>query len=177
MWSSTMKLHLVTTLIALTACDAADNMNFKPIRISKSATINIQGQTRDVFPLFGAIREKDWADGWDPEVVYSESGDIEQGMIFRTRSREGSGVFTWVASQYHPEEQLVEYTVSAQGRIWFILVECKEENSLTRATITYTYTALTREGHEKNVKALNAMYARELKDWEEAINHYLSTGF
>jgi hypothetical protein len=40
----------------------------------------------------------------------------------------------------------------------------------------YTYTGLTEHGNAINKLALGMMYRRNLKDWEEAINHYLETG-
>ena len=42
--------------------------------------------------------------------------------------------------------------------------------------MVYTYTGLTEKGNATNEKALETMYRRDLKDWEEAINHYLKTG-
>lgn len=55
---------------------------------------------------------------------------------------------------------------------------CREGKSreTTEAEITYTYTGLTEKGSEINQMALETMFRRDLKDWEEEINHYLATG-
>jgi hypothetical protein len=47
---------------------------------------------------------------------------------------------------------------------------------MTHAEITYTFAGLTERGNAINEKALQVMYAHDLKDWEKAINHYLLTG-
>ncbi|HYG17912.1 MAG TPA: hypothetical protein VD816_03245 [Ohtaekwangia sp.] len=146
-------------------------------RISAAATIALNGTVVNVFPLFGPVREKAWADGWDPEMLFAPSDEPEERMIFRTKSAfSEEDYYTWIITQYRPAEGLIEYTVSTQNRIWFIRVQCDAAAAHTRAMISYTYTALNDLGEMLNRHALDKMFARNLKDWEEAINHYLVTG-
>jgi hypothetical protein len=140
-------------------------------RVSRSAEIVLSAPVEDVFPLFGPIREKEWADGWNPEIVYSNDPLAEQGMIFRTKGIEED--YIWVLTRYMPERHFVEYTVHTSVRIWFIRVECKPAGSRTSATITYTYTALAGHATELNRSAIERMFEFDLKDWEDAINIYL----
>jgi hypothetical protein len=151
------------------------SFDFKPQRIQQSATINIDGKIENVFPLFGPIREMDWAEGWNPEILYRSSDVLaEERMIFQTQ---GYGEkYIWVITQYQPDKHLIEYTVSAVERIWFIRVQCKAVDEKTEATVSYTYTGLTEEGNQENERALKRMFADSLSDWEEAINYYLKTG-
>jgi hypothetical protein len=81
-----------------------------------------------------------------------------------------------VLSHYNPKDYFVEYTVSASQRLWFISVRCRPKGTNTSVIVTYSYTGLTEQGNELNKLALDKMYARNLKDWEEAINYYLATG-
>ena len=150
---------------------------FKPDRISRSATFVANGSIENVFPLFGPIRESDWTEGWKPEIIY-RSGDVlvEEHMIFQTNGHAGEGKYTWVITQYQPEKYLIEYTVTTLERIWFIRVVCKSNNEKTEVTVSYTYTGLTETGNQKNEQALKRMFSHNLKDWEEAINYYLKTG-
>lgn len=151
--------------------------DFKPERIQRTSTFTIQGKVADVFPLFGPIREMEWAAGWEPEILYrSGQAIVEEHMIFQTSGYAGEGKYTWIISQYRPEKYLIEYTVSAHERIWFIRVNCKESKGKTEVTVSYTYTGLTMEGHKKNEFALKRMFAEDLTDWAEAINYYLKTG-
>ncbi len=146
-------------------------------RFSDEATILLKGKVENVFPLFGPIREKEWAHGWNPEIVFSTSGIVEEQMIFKSPSRfENEPPYLWIVTKYFPEQYLIEYTVTAPERIWLIRVRCSAQDDLTSATISYSFTGLTPRGNQRNKIALEQMYSNRLKDWEEAINHYLNTG-
>lgn len=152
------------------------NVDFEPERITRSATFVVNGRIENVFPLFGPIREMEWAEGWNPEIMYRSSPNVlvEEHMIFQT---DGHGEkYTWVITQYQPDMHRIEYTVSTTERIWFINVQCKASPEKTEVTVSYTYTGLTSEGNIKNEQALKRMFAHSLKDWEAAINYYLKTG-
>jgi len=152
---------------------------FESQRISKTSIITLNAPLSKVFPLFGPIREKDWAAGWNPQLIYSISDLVEEHMVFRTHSSNGfEPDFTWTISKYNPDQSFIEYTVFTQERLWWIAIQCREETTrdTTEAKITYTYTGLTENGNAINAKALDMMYHQDLKDWEEAINRYLKTG-
>jgi hypothetical protein len=40
-------------------------------RISRSSTITLNAPLEKVFPLFGPIKEMEWAEGWQPEIMYT----------------------------------------------------------------------------------------------------------
>jgi len=142
-------------------------------RVQKSASFMVHAPLAEAFPLFEPIREKEWAHGWEPHVLYGAS-EAEQHMIFQTSSADG--VYTWAITQFDVQQHRVEYTVSTPERIWFITVQCEAMNAETKVDVTYTYTGLTARGNVLNKAALEKMFAHNLKDWEEAINHYLTTG-
>ncbi|NIV91676.1 hypothetical protein GWN42_02450 [candidate division KSB1 bacterium] len=152
--------------------------NFKSKRISKTSIITLHAPLEKVFPLFGPVREKEWAEGWNPEIVYSDNELVEEHMVFKTRSHGHGQNYTWIVSKYLPEQSLIEYTVFATERLWYITIKCKRDtlDQTTDAEITYTYTGLTENGNAMNEKALQAMYSKDLKDWEEPLNYYLKTG-
>lgn len=147
-------------------------------RVQRSATIHLEATIDKAFPLFGPIREKDWAYGWNPEIIYPANTLVEKHMVFRTQGGlHGTGeAYTWVIVNFEPSHGMIEYMVSASERLWFITVSCSPSSSGTNVTVTYSYTGLTEEAMCKNELAINDMYASELKDWEEALNHYLTTG-
>jgi hypothetical protein len=152
------------------------SLPFTPVRISQCATILLNAEIENVFPLFGPIREMEWADGWNPEVMYGHS-EVEEHMIFRTASKYSEEKFyQWVITKYNPEKHEIEYTVSAMDRVWFIKVECREHKQFTLATVTYTYIGLTEAGHIRNRAGMESIFEQNLNDWEDAINHYLKTG-
>lgn len=148
-------------------------------RIFRTRTITLNGPLHNVFPLFDPIREREWAAGWEPQVLYPPTGFVEEHMVFKTRSPQGPELdYTWTVSKYYPERAFIEYTVYAPDRLWWIAIQCSEGpvRETTDAEITYTYTGLTEKGNEINQRALEKIYQRNLKDWEESINHYLETG-
>ena len=132
-----------------------------------------------VFPLFGPIREKEWAAGWNPQLIYSSSDLVEEHMVFRTQSpHRGEPDYTWIISRYNPAQSFIEYTVFTSERLWWITIQCREglTAETTEAEITYMYTGLTENGNAINARALETMYHQDLKDWEVSINYYLRTG-
>jgi hypothetical protein len=153
---------------------------FKAQKVSRSRTILLKGSFERVFPLFGPIREKDWAEGWDPHILLSEAENIEEHMVFQTAShfKEEQEHYTWTVSKYEPDQGLIEYTVFADTRLWWITILCREgpDEAHSKATITYTYVGLSEVGNQSNTIALKSMFKHDLKDWEQALNHFLDTG-
>lgn len=151
---------------------------FASERISRSAEMVLLGPIETVFPLFGPLEEKKWEDGWNPNILFPPSGEVEEGMVFTTGGAAGGeGRNTWIVSKYLPGDHRIEYTVSTGHRIWVIAVKCAPlSEGSTKAEVRYTFTGLNPEGNTLNRAALDRMYKNNLKDWEEAINHYLKTG-
>ena len=146
--------------------------------ITKSATITLNADIKTVFPLFGPIEEKKWAEGWNPKVLHPENTLVEEGMVFVTKSHaEKEAESLWAVTKYNPEKHLISYTVSTQNRIWFISIYCEQTGSnQTKTIITYTFTSRNQHGIKLNQQSLEKMYKYNLEDWEEAINQYLATG-
>jgi hypothetical protein len=148
--------------------------------ISKASSIKLDGGPQQVFPLFGPIKEKEWAEGWNPQMVLSYPDLIEEHMVFQTPSGhpEDPDPATWIVSKYDPDHWFIEYTVFNEARLWWISINCLEEEraATTSATIKYTYLGLNEEANRLNQSALEGMFRQDLKDWEHAINHYLKTG-
>ena len=46
----------------------------------------------------------------------------------------------------------------------------------TRADVSYEYTALTQAGEKFLEEFTGAWYENFMKEWEDALNHYLTTG-
>lgn len=163
---------------ALSGCTVkTETEDFVAQRIFNSATIELNGDIETVFPLFGPIREKEWEPGWNPVIVYSDDPLVEKYMIFKSPGRfEGEDSYLWMISQYDPESYLIEYTVHTADRIWTINVNCQAVEDKTLTTVAYTYTGLNARGNDLNRVALNQMYARNLQDWQEALDDYLEKG-
>ena len=53
------------------------------IRVQLVGHQHIAAPPEQVFPLMCAVREYEWVDGWDTDIIYTESGISEAGAIFR----------------------------------------------------------------------------------------------
>jgi hypothetical protein len=169
----TLKLILVFTM----AANYSMAQTFNAKRVQKSASFLVKAPVENTFPLFGPIKEKECAAGWEPKIIYSTGADVEERMIFKTAaSHPGEEDYLWAVTQFAPTKFLVEYLVSTSQRVWFITVQCTPNGKQTNVTVTYSYTGLTDHGNEMNDAALSKMYAHNLADWEDAINHYITTG-
>jgi hypothetical protein len=154
-------------------------MSFKAEKNSESRQITLNGGLKTVFPLFGPVEEAKWAPGWAPNLVFSTDNAIEEHTVFTTKAHHPQEVdYTWVISKYAPESAQVEYTVFAAERLWWISIHCSEtiDGAHTVAEICYTFVGLTDKGNMMNKHILTAMFAHDLKDWEEQINYYLESG-
>ena len=149
---------------------------FRPERIEQTATFTVHTSLDQAFPLFGPVRERDWAAGWEPKIIFSSDPLVEEHMLFQTQPRfENEPPYLWVVSQFRPEQYFIEYSVSTNERIWFVSVQCAAAGEHTRVTVRYRFTGLTPRGNELNRVALDRMYAQQLKDWESELNQFLST--
>ena len=152
------------------------NNNFKAEKISKTAVITLNGKIETVFPLFGAFEERKWAKDWNPVLIYPSTEIIEEGTTFVTEGHgHGESEFIWRVSKFEADKFLIQYLVSTENRYWTITIKCNPLNeNKTSAEITYTFIGLNEPGNKINEHSLKLMYAHDLKDWEEAINSYLS---
>lgn len=174
-----MKLiyQIILTITMILTVSKSSAQIFESERISHEATIQLSGVIEEVFPLFGPIKEMDWAPGWSPEILFTTTAEVDEHMIFKTKGKfEGEEDYIWVVSQFAPKQFFIEYTISTKERIWFVRVQCSAQEGTTIAKVKYTFTGLTKQGNELNKIALEKMFEHNLKDWEEAINHYLHTG-
>ncbi len=165
----------MTTLAFLSmVANGQPPQHFKAERIERTASFVVKAPIEKVFPLFGPIREMEWATGWEPKVVYSTDPYVEEHMVFQSQPRfDDEPPYIWLITQYQPTSHFVEYTVSTNERVWFISVKCVPDGSNTNVTVRYRFTGLTARGNELNRQALAQMYANNLKDWEDEINQYL----
>ena len=54
---------------------------FKSQRVMRSYVQRIEAAPDKIFPLLDPVREKEWLDGWEYEMIYSNSGLGENGCI------------------------------------------------------------------------------------------------
>src|SRR5262245_46510104 len=142
---------------------------------AQSFTIRLNGSVADVTPLFGPVREAEWAPEWSPRFINPGQSIQEEGVVFATNGHDGKDRL-WLLTTYHVMEGRVEYVLVTPAltasEIKIRVVPEGEHHC--KATITYRRSALAPEGNEEVAK-LDAHWAKEQQiHWEKAINEALA---
>ncbi len=148
----------------------------QPVRKMHSCTQVWEGTRDEVFPLLCPVKEKDWTPDWDPKLVISNSGVMEQECLFVEEDTPSDAI--WVVSKHDPVKfEVAMYRIVPEvivGRFAITLVS--EEGNTTCASVSYEKTALGEDG-EKIVHEFTAeSFAEFMDEFTLAINHYLTTG-
>jgi hypothetical protein len=138
-------------------------------------TIGLNGSVADVTPLFGPIREAEWAPDWSPRFIHPAQGVQREGVVFTTTSGLGEDRL-WLLTTYEVGSGRVEYVVITPAltasEIKIRVVPDGEQHC--KATITYRRSALAPEGNQEVAK-LDAHWAEQQQIyWEKAINEALA---
>jgi hypothetical protein len=148
-------------------------------RVVRRFTQRIQAPPERVFPLLCPVREGEWLDGWAErvEILHSDSGVVEEGCVFRTRAP-GRPETVWVVSRHDPAARVVEFVRVTTGLLATRLaIEVHEDGGGSRVEIEYTFTPLGEAGRaELAAKHSAEAFARDMRWWEDSMNHWLATG-
>ena len=130
-----------------------------------------------VFPLLCPVRESDWLDGWQAKIIYSESGLAEKDCVFHTSMPNAEDAF-WVITRYDREARGIAFARFMPGKLVSVLeidlAPCGSERS--EVHIAYTHTAVAPEGNQWIEGLTEEDFIATMRFWENAINHYLTTG-
>lgn len=148
----------------------------KPNRVSYSYQQKINGAVKDIMPLYCPVKEMEWCEYWSPQVVYSNSGLVEEDCIFIEPNDDTDII--WIVTEYNVEAGHVEMIYYEPG-IAITKMEIQTQpttKKTTSATVTYTKTSIGDKG-DKVLKGLSQeKYNTMMMAWEKAMNYYLKTG-
>jgi hypothetical protein len=142
---------------------------------AQSFTIGLNGSVADVTPLFGPLRESEWAPDWSPRFIHPAQGEQREGVVFTTTSGDGRDRL-WLLTTYDLRNGRVEYVVMTPA---FTASEIKirvlsDGERHSRATITYRRSALAPEGNTEVAKLDEHWAEQQRIHWETAINKALT---
>ena len=147
----------------------------KPVRVRRTWTQHLNATPDKVFPLLCPVRECDWVQGWEPTSVHSDTGLAEPNCVFMTADKGREA--TWIFTDWNPTAWTVELIKVTPGvTVGKINVRLTPEESGTAAEVTYMHTALSPAGQEFVENFTEEFYAVFMREWEDAMNHYLETG-
>ena len=147
----------------------------KPNRVARTFTQQLLAGPAEIFPLLCPVREADWIEGWDPQVVFSQSGIAEPDCIFLTG--EGPNKAIWYITRHEPGNGFVEMIkITPNVTACKLTIQLHAVKGGSEATITYAHTSLGPEGDAFVASFTEDHYQQSMRDWEARINHYLSHG-
>ena len=152
-------------------------MSYQTSRKEFSYTQINEASPERVFQLLCPVREKDWIDGWEFEIIYSQSGFAEQGCVFST-PHHGSSHTIWYITKHDAKKYEIEFVrVTPNEQVVKIFISLKSiAEDKTQALITYEYTGLNETQVAFIQNGMEAEFIKSMTYWERAINHYLKTG-
>ena len=122
-------------------------------------------------PLFGALAERKWALGWNPQFVYPTPAEDREGAVFRVEH--GSHTSVWVTTVFDLPGGHVQY-VSVIDRVMLTRIDirlAKNGTGKTDVAVAYERTALD-VGVNEHVRALGRSDAGQGPEWKAQIDAY-----
>lgn len=134
------------------------------------------GPYPQVFPLFGAEKERVWAGkDWDPTFVYPNPANDVQGAVF-TISHGHATTVPWVNTAFDPQSGHVQYVYVVSDTMTTLIdihIAPQDANN-TKVKVMYERTALRAAGDER-VRRMAEHDRKSGPEWGEQINSYLAT--
>ncbi|MCK4576041.1 hypothetical protein KAU34_06515 [candidate division WOR-3 bacterium] len=146
-------------------------------RMTESYVQSIDAETETVFSLLCPVREAEWLAGFNYELIYSESGFVEEGCVFITK-HDGLKKTLWIVTKRDSDKKEIEFVFFVFDSIvtkLSIRVNAKNENT-SNVSITYMHTALSEGGNRLLEGKTEENFTKRMKFWEKSMNHYIKTG-
>jgi hypothetical protein len=129
-----------------------------------------------VFPLFGAEKERVWAGkDWDPTFVYPKPANDIQGAVFTVRHGHATDV-PWVNTAFDPQSGHVQY-VYVIPDVMTTLIDihiAPQDAQNTKVDVVYERTALT-AGGDGRVRRMAEHDRKSGPEWAGQIDAYLKS--
>ncbi len=137
-------------------------------------TQHLRAPAHEVFPLICPVREAEWLEGFEYDMVHSDSGVAELGCLFTT-SRDGEPDTVWCITTHDRSAGRVEFhRVTPTLVATHIVVQLSDEPEGCTADITYTHTSLGPAGHAYvRERCGESAFLTMVQLWERSLNRYL----
>ena len=136
--------------------------------------LNLPAPYENVFPLFGADKERVWAEGWDPQFAHPQPAHDQTGAVFTVKGGHSS---IWVNTAFDVERGHVQYACFAgDSMVTLITISVQKIGfSQTKATVVYERTALKPDANDQVNLSADADHTKG-PEWEAALRTYLGRG-
>jgi len=146
-------------------------------RIVRTCDMRLAAPPEWVFPLLCPVREYEWIDGWDCEMIWSESGVAEDNCIFVTNFPGEEGE-VWTVSRYAPEDGALEFVrvLKDERVVRYNITVRGDGDGGSSLTWTKIITSLGKRGEALLEAYGEAEHALQIKSLERMLNHSYTTG-
>ena len=150
---------------------------FQAKRVKREFREKISATPSEIFPLLCPVREYDWLDGWSCEMIYSDSGVVENNCIF-TSSFPAGDKQTWITTSHDAENYSKEFLViNPDSRVMRFGVSLRDcGNSTTEAHWTMLITALNEQGNTLVEGYTEEVHNNVMGMLAQSLKHYCETG-
>jgi hypothetical protein len=143
-----------------------------PRRARHTYVQKLAGTSEQVFPLLCPVREREWASGWDPLTVISESGVAEADCVFTTAAEPHDAL--WYVTRHEPAAGFVEMLkISPDVTACRLSIQLRPAPGGCTAEVTYCHTSLGPAGDRFVAEFTADYYAGFMREWESRLNAYL----
>lgn len=142
------------------------------VHVSSSFQFTVDAPRSVVAPLFGAERERVWAEGWDPHFIHPHPPVDQAGAVFTIEHEAHTA--TWITTVFEPEKGRIQHVYFIpQAMTTLIDIHLEQLNSAkTNVQVIYERTALAPEANE-HVRRMSEHDAKSGPEWQKAIQGYL----
>lgn len=169
-------VHLFVTAAGVAAIGLAAGTttpaSAENLHVKNTFDFTIAAPQSTVAPLFGAQRERVWAEGWNPQFVYPQPPEDTAGGVFTIQH--GGHTATWITTIFEPENGHIQHVYFIPDAM-AVLIDIRFQaiaSAKTRVRVTYERTALSPELND-HVRQLGEQDAKSGPHWEKAISDYL----
>jgi hypothetical protein len=155
----------------------SNQTDFKAKRVTRNYVQTIQAQPSVVHSLICPVKEAEWLDGWDYNLIFSHSGFAEKGCVFISRSAGEKDTIWLITKRDDAAHETVFARITPESRAAEVTV-CIEDGGgqTSRVHISYTITAITEEGNRFIENFTEENFVKDMRFWQATMNHYLATG-
>lgn len=154
----------LAALLGLSASPAIASENGAAFTRTAVIVLHLNAPPAAAFPLFDPVNESKWDPSWKPHLLGSR---VEEGLLFLVG--DGADRATWLIDRYDPVGNRIAYVVAGRSALTRIAIEVVPEGPGSKATVTYTKTAL--DAHAiPNIEHFVQHFPLEREHWESAIN-------
>jgi len=147
-----------------------------PSRKVLSYDMQLKGTPAEIFPLPCPVREYEWIEHWDCDMVYTESGVAEQDCIFTTAFPQDGPEEVWVTSKYDPPARIEFVRVNSLRVIRYTITLKEGGHKNTNADWRQIITGLSDAGDIAIEKMTKENYDDEMQMLQKMLNHFVTTG-